>query len=160
MNGVKLHPKHGLAPVMTACSVCHADIGIALLGIKADSVCQQAFGIPFERVTSTHKLLGQLCDTCQKAIDSGAVAFICYETGSAAILKKDFADQNKLKPGTVYSVTESDIKAVLGPEYGKETKWPERNDDHGKDQKLPEERDPGTRPDCDPGDANPTSAAQ
>lgn len=118
-GSIKLHPKHGLAPVMTGCEVCHEDTGIALLGAAYEKV------FPGQEPSSAQRLLTGLCDSCQKLLEEGAAAFVTENRHRTFMLTpeavKKFAEQGVKDvpaPGVVHIVSDEWMDVHQPPQKG------------------------------------------
>lgn len=83
-DSIRLSKKHGLAPALAVCLICHEETNeIALLGHVADKIEGFGFGT---RVPSS-----QPCERCSEAIRDGAVALIAKKTGRSLMFSREGA---------------------------------------------------------------------
>ncbi len=88
---MRLHRKHGVAPIMTCCQVCNDSVGMILAGASADKISNEAFGEPY-RATTARSIAYEICNQCQKVLDDGGVVFLC-EDGRAIMMAKQWVDR-------------------------------------------------------------------
>lgn len=120
MSGsIRLHKKHGVAPVLMFCRICGKDTnGIALLGAGADRVMneiQKATGSKVEGYKEYgHNRIpdDNPCEECKAHLDSGGAIFIAEDTGEYLKLEAEVINELEYIPAGKKGAI--DLKACTG----------------------------------------------
>lgn len=89
---MRLHPIHGLAPILTDCIICGGDVGLMLLGENCNKICQEMLGQDYSGL-STQRLRDGVCTKCKERLKEGAVAFVCKSDTRSVMLSAEWADR-------------------------------------------------------------------
>lgn len=81
MSGIRLHPKHCLAPAILVCRICGKETnGLALLGISADKIMREAGQSDGYHEYGHNKLVDQEpCNECKSYLDNGGTIIIAQD---------------------------------------------------------------------------------
>ena len=94
-----LHSKHGIAPMLTTCTLCGGPgEELLLLGASCNPVCRKALGEDYSG-SSTQRIPHGYCNKCLAHLKGGAAAFVCYETGAVFVLSADCVQRNQWSGG-------------------------------------------------------------
>jgi hypothetical protein len=96
-KGLRLHPEHGVNPMIQKCAVCGDSMGLLLLGYNDGKEAPREAAIP-----------GQRCDTC---IEHGKLGIILIE------VKDGSQGPNPYRTGRLFVITEEAAEKLFhGPE--------------------------------------------
>jgi hypothetical protein len=112
MSSIRLHPVHGVAPILVACRLCRGDCGLILAGAQAEKIARDAYNCSYEQMGTRSIITGDICTKCQKLLSDGAAAFVTKDGGSTLMLSAEWAKRNQdehLHPGKVHVMTEEQM---------------------------------------------------
>ncbi len=96
---IYLHPKHGAAPVLTMCSICHEETGVALTGRDFNKLFPNA-----TEPSSDQRLVDpNPCTKCSLMLENGATAFIS-DDGRSFMIHKAAAERMEIPTGKIFKV--------------------------------------------------------
>lgn len=99
MSQINLHRIHGVAPMLTTCTLCGGPgEGLLLLGSACNTVCQKALGEDYSG-SSVQRIPHGHCNKCLAHLKGGAAAFVCYENGSVFMFSAECVQRNKWPGG-------------------------------------------------------------
>jgi hypothetical protein len=93
-DNIRLHPKYGVNPAVSACVVCGKEWGVVLFGANSANGGKEA----------PHRIPYGFCDQCQKAYDAGAIFLIEVRDGEK--------EPNPFRTGRLFGVKRDAIKHI------------------------------------------------